>query len=190
MASHHVIDAYLAELARRLPPDVIDELADGLAEAYHCHVASGLSPADAAAAATTDFGDPSRITAEFARQSRGRRTALAMLATGPVFAVLWGASLVTAQAWTWNVPAGAIIAYATALLTVVAAFVVVATSHSYPRAGVTAAACVGLIALDAVMLVAVGFVAPTLSWPMIIAVPASFARITVGAHQLRDAFVT
>ena len=34
MASHDLIEAYLAELRRRLPADTVDELADGLIETY------------------------------------------------------------------------------------------------------------------------------------------------------------
>lgn len=34
MASHHLIQEHLAELARHLPADTVDELADGLIETW------------------------------------------------------------------------------------------------------------------------------------------------------------
>jgi hypothetical protein len=48
MASHRLIDAYLAGLAERLPADAIDELADGLVEISHHHLQDGLRPEQAA----------------------------------------------------------------------------------------------------------------------------------------------
>lgn len=120
MASHQLINAYRAELARRLPPDIVDELADGLDDAFEHHLNTGLDPTKAAVAATREFGHPDHIAAEFARQSPQRRTALALLATGPVFAALWASSLITAHAWTWAIPTGAALTYGAALLTVVA----------------------------------------------------------------------
>ncbi|MET7970527.1 hypothetical protein [Micromonospora sp. NPDC005305] len=48
IASHHLIDAHLAILARRLPADAVDELADGLTETWQHQLAAGLPPADAA----------------------------------------------------------------------------------------------------------------------------------------------
>lgn len=184
MAGHHLINTYLADLAHRLPPEVVDELADGLDETFHHHLADGLDPAEAAIAATTEFGDPTRIAAEFIRQSPARRTALAMLATGPVFAALWGMSLITAHAWTWTIPAGAVITFAAALLIIVGALLGVVTGNSYGRTRPIAAACVGMIALDITMIITVVALAPALTWPIALAVPASMTRITVAAHRL------
>jgi hypothetical protein len=39
---------YLADLGRRLPPGIVDEIADGLAEACEHHLARGLTEKDAA----------------------------------------------------------------------------------------------------------------------------------------------
>jgi len=52
MASHQLIDQHLAALARTLPPDTVDELADGLTETWQHHLATGLTPTAAAHAAT------------------------------------------------------------------------------------------------------------------------------------------
>lgn len=188
MAGHEqLINTYLAELARRLPPEVVDELADGLDQTLQHHLNRGLSPDEAAAVAIAEFGDPAHITAEFARQSPGRRTALAMLATGPVFAALWGTTLITGHAWTWTIPTAAIIAYAATLLAIVAVLVAVATSHNYTRTRLAAHACVGMIVLDATMIAVVAFIAPPLTWPATLAAAASFSRITLGTRQLRRA---
>lgn len=186
MAGHEqLIDTYLAELARRLPPQVVDELADGLDQTLQHHLNRGLSPDEAAVAAITDFGDPAHITAEFARQSPGRRTALAMLATGPVFAALWGTTLITGHAWTWTIPTAATIAYAATLLSIVAILVAAAASHNYARTRLAALACVGMITLDATMITAVAFNALSLTWPIILATAASITRITLGTRQLQ-----
>ena len=45
MAGHQLIDDYLTSLARRLPDEVVDELADGLAETFQHHRDTGLVPA-------------------------------------------------------------------------------------------------------------------------------------------------
>ncbi len=89
MADHDLIRGYLDELARRLPAGAVEELADGLEETYQHHRRRGLSATDAARSAIAEFGHPRRVTTAFAHQSAGHRTAIALLATAPVFALLW-----------------------------------------------------------------------------------------------------
>ncbi|SDU24896.1 permease prefix domain 1-containing protein [Jiangella alkaliphila] len=186
MAGHEqLIDTYLAELARRLPPGIVNELADGLDETLQHHLARGLSPDEAATAATAEFGDPARITAEFARQSPGHRTALAMLASGPIFAALWGTTLITSHAWTWTIPTAATIVYAAILLAIVTLLVTVATSQNYLTTRLAAPACAGMIVLDVTMITLVAVIAPSLTWSAALAATASISRITLGAHQVR-----
>lgn len=185
MASHQLIDAYRAELARRLPPDIVDELADGLDDAFQHHLLKGLEPTQAAVAATQEFGRPDQIAAEFARQSPHRHTALALLATGPLFAGLWGSSLITARAWTWTIPTGAAVIYGATLITVVGCLIAVAASRAYATTRLISPACAGMIALDTIMLTAITLVAPVLTWPMALAIPASITRIGLAARQLR-----
>lgn len=48
---HPLIEAFLADLRRRLPDDVVDELTDGLTETYERHRVGGLAEAAAADAA-------------------------------------------------------------------------------------------------------------------------------------------
>jgi len=69
MAGHQLIDAYLAGLARRLPADTVDELADGLLETWHHYLGDGLTPDRAARAAIAEFGAADRIADEFVAQA-------------------------------------------------------------------------------------------------------------------------
>ena len=55
MAGHHLIDAYVATLARRLPADAVDELAGGFTEAFLGYRAAGLDPDPAPQAAIAEF---------------------------------------------------------------------------------------------------------------------------------------
>jgi class 3 adenylate cyclase len=185
MASHQLIDDYLAGLARRLPAEVVDELADGLFETWQHHLDQGRGPDQAARAAIAEFGSADRVSDEFVAQSPGRRIARLMLATGPIMALCWGPSLVAAKAWTWPVPRPAAAAYALAFLVVVASLLVAASSRSsWRRTRLGVAGGMVLIGLDAVMVsVAVGL-APVFVWPMALAIPASLGRIGLGLRML------
>lgn len=184
MAGHDLIDAYLAELAQELPSEAVDELADGLEETYRRHTGSGVDPARAAATATAEFGLPEQIVEAFARHSAGRRTALALLVTGPLFAVLWSTTLITGHVWNWSVPDGAVLTFGAGLLATVGVFVVAATGRSYRRTRLAAPACAVLVLLDAAMIASLGFAAPALTWPMALAVPASLVRIGFVSRNL------
>ncbi|HEU5469485.1 MAG TPA: permease prefix domain 1-containing protein [Actinophytocola sp.] len=185
MAGHALIEAHLATLAGRLPAGAVDELADGLTETYQHHLARGLDPNSAAAAAVAEFGDTDQILTAFTHHAPGRRTALALLATGPVFAACWGPSLIMSQAWVWPIPIAAELAFGLALLGIVAILAIAATSqHHYGRTRLAAAGGIGLIVLDAAILAAVLLAAPTLVWPMVLAIPASLARIIFTARSL------
>lgn len=184
MAGHDLIDDYLARLARQLPAEAVDELADGLEETYRRHTDRGLEPTCAAAAATAEFGRPEQIIEAFARHSAGRRTAMTLLATGPLFALLWSTSLITADAWNWSVPAGAALMFGATLLATVSLLVVAATGRSYRRTRLAAPACALLVLLDAAMIAALGLTAFALTWPMALAVPASLVRIGFACRSL------
>jgi hypothetical protein len=185
VASHALIDAYLAELGRQLPAGTVDELTDGLAETYKHHLASGLQPASAATAAITEFGDADQIAAAFTRQAPGRRTAVALLATGPLLGACWGTSLLIGRAWTWPIPTAARLAFGLTLLAVVTALATAATSRrGYARTRLAAPGGAGLVLLDTAMLVAVWLAAPAIVWPMALAIPASLARICFTVRSL------
>lgn len=156
MAGHELIEAQLAILSARLPAQAVDELADGLWETYQARLAL-LGDGDAAAReAMAEFGDADAVTAAFIRDSPWRRMALALLATGPVMAALWGASLVSAQAWDWQIPIAAQIAYGMVLLAIVATLLAVTRARrGYRRARTaTLSGAVALLVLDAGMLTA------------------------------------
>ncbi|GAA3343900.1 hypothetical protein GCM10020358_44940 [Amorphoplanes nipponensis] len=186
MAGHELIDGHLAALARRLPAGAVGELADGLTETWEHHLGAGLPPAAAARAAIAEFGAPEQIVAAFVAAAPGRRTARMLLATGPLVGACWGATLLAAGARAWPAPApAAALVVAAVLLAVVAALVVAATSRrSYRRTRLGAAGGCALIALDATMLTAVLLLAPGPAWPMLLAVPASLARIGLTARAL------
>lgn len=185
MAGHHLIDAYLAELAGRLPPEVVDELADGLRETWRHHLARGLGPTAAAHAAIAEFGTPAQVTDAFVADATGRRTARVLLATGPVFGACWGTSLVTARAWTWPIPVTASAAFAFALVAAVGCLAAAATSrHDYRRTRLGDLGAAGLAGLDTVMIAAVTIAAPAPVWPMAVAVPASLVRIAMTVSRL------
>ncbi len=185
MASHQLIDSYLAGLAGRLPADTVDELADGLTETWQHHLANGLSPDQAARATIAEFGTADRIADEFVAQAPGRRIARLLLATGPVMGGCWGVTLITAKVWTWPIQPPLAAAYALALLMVVLALLTAATSrHSYRRTRLGAAGALTLVVLDAAMIAGVAVLAPLLVWPMAVAIPASLARIGLTVRAL------
>ena len=188
MASHQLIDTYLAGLAARLPTDTVDELADGLIETWQHRRALGLAPDQAARAAIAEFGAADHIINEFVVQAPGRRSARLLLATGPIMGACWGASLLTAKVWTWPIPLPVGAAYAIALTTVVAMLLAAATSrHSYRRTRLGTAGALAVAVLDATMLAAVAVLAPVLVWPMAAAIPASLARIGLTIRSMPTA---
>ncbi len=141
--------AYLAEVAARLGGgpagmrrDILAELGAGLADAADAHRAAGLDPVAAARAAIAEFGRPERVAGGFRAElaaARARRTALTLLATGPLIGTLWLsaalASHVRTPPWRWaGLPADArlaahlaVIALATAIGSAV--FAVAATGR-------------------------------------------------------------
>jgi hypothetical protein len=188
MASHELIDDYLANLAGRLPAEVVDELADGLIETWLHHLDQGCRPDEAARAAIAEFGTADRVADEFVAQSPARRIARLMLATGPIMALCWGPSLIAAKVWTWPVPRAAAAAYALAFVGVVASLVLAASSrHGLRRTRLGLVGSVVLIGLDAAMVAAAAAFAPVFVWPMVVAIPASLTRIGLGLRSLPTA---
>lgn len=188
MADHDLIRSYLDELAQRLPAGAVEELADGLEETYQRHRRQGLSATDAARSAIAEFGQPRQVTTAFARQSAGHRTAIALLATAPVFALLWGTTLITTRAWTWHIPPSAAAIYGTILLTVAATLLKVATSETPTTTRLAGPASLVLLMLDAAMLATIAAATPTLNWPMGLAVLASLTRVVLTGRNLPRLF--
>jgi hypothetical protein len=102
-AARPVLDAYIADLAQRLPGSrhartaILTEIGDGLAETVAKHQARGSCPANAATAAVSEFGDAHRLAAGLATELAGltaRRVGLTLLATGPLVGLIWLAAFV------------------------------------------------------------------------------------------------
>ncbi|WP_326640299.1 hypothetical protein OG884_35870 [Streptosporangium sp. NBC_01755] len=186
MAGHDLITAQLDVLAARLPAQVVEELADGLEEAYELHLDACGDPAQAARAAIAEFGDADMVTAAFLRESPWRRTALILLLTGPLMAAAWAFTLLTAGAWAWPLPLFAKISYGAALVTIVCALLfVVREKLAYRRTRLAMIGSVlGLIVLDVLMLTAIAVMTPVPVWPMAVVVPASAIRILAVARRL------
>ncbi|MFD1930883.1 hypothetical protein ACFSKW_05265 [Nonomuraea mangrovi] len=179
MAGHELIDTQLGLLAARLPPQVVEELADGLHEAYEARLAIHNDPDQAARAALADFGDADTITASFMAQSPWRRAATVLLLTGPLMAAAWATTLLSVHAWAWSLPIAVKVGYGAALLAVVAVLIaVVREKRAYRR---TRTLLIGsattLIVLDMLALTALSLLAAGPGWPMLLAIPASVIRI-------------
>lgn len=184
MASDDLIAAYVAELTRRLPAGVLDELIDGLLETRDRFARQGLAPTAAASAAITEFGHPDDVVAAFVRESPSRRHAVRLLATAPIFAGLWGTALISSQAWTWPVPRPVEIAYGALLLAVAGTLFGVVAARRPGQNRPAAHAGTVLVLLDAAMVIVVLLVAPALTWLMVPALVASIIRIAVVAPRL------
>lgn len=92
------LDAYLADLARRLPGPrrrrarVLAELRDGLDHAVADHTAAGLAEAQAADAAIARFGAPEAVADAFTGElitAYARHVLVWYLVTGPLVGVCW-----------------------------------------------------------------------------------------------------
>jgi hypothetical protein len=186
MAEPSLIGDYLAELSVQLPAPIVAELADGLDQTRQHYLDQGLGPDAAARAALAEFGEPHVILAAFTSASPARRAARRLLVTGPMVGACWGTALITNRAWIWPIPVGARAVVGAALITVIVLLAGAAFSRHYRAAGRAAAAgCIGITTLDAALLITVAFAAPTVIWPVIVAMTASLARITFSTRALR-----
>ncbi len=186
MAKPSVIEAYLTALSAELPAPIVEELSDGLDQTCQRYLDQGLEPDAAADAALTEFGEPHVILAEFTRLSPARSAARGLLASGPIVGGCWAIALVSGRAWSWPVPVVVRILLAVALLTIIGTLVAAALGRRYRpvgKAGVTG--CAGIAAIDAVALVTVPLVTPDVKLPIVLAMAASLARMTMAARGLR-----
>ncbi|WP_327010715.1 hypothetical protein OHA72_27645 [Dactylosporangium sp. NBC_01737] len=189
MASHRLIDSAVSALARQLPADAVDELADGLTETYLRHLCDGLHPDAAARAAIAEFGEPHVVIAAFVRQAPGRRVAQALIVSGPAVGGCWSVALITSHAWNWPVPAPMRLGFGLGLLAIVTTLALAATTrHSYRLTRMTAAGSLGLIAVDAAVLAAVALLPLAFTWPLAVATAASLTRLVLTARALPRLF--
>jgi hypothetical protein len=182
---HPALDAHLAALRRRLPHAVVDELADDAIQTYQHRLRRQGNPAAAAAVAIADLGDVNALTVAFTRSAPGRRAALTLLATGPLVGGCWAIVLISGWAWTWPVPTPARWAFGICLLTAIATFLIAATSTAgYRRTRLAGIGAITLITLDLTLVTTVTLTATALTWPLLLAVPASAARAAWSVRAL------
>ena len=186
MAEPCLISDYLAMLAAELPASLVEELADGLAETYQAHLRQDLAPDDAAQAAVAEFGDPHVIVADFTRVNPAQRGARRLLLTGPIVGGCWAAVLITTRAWAWPIPTPARVTFGLALLAVIGLLAAAALGTRYRHAvhaGI--AGCLGVIALDTLMVASATFAIPSMTQVTAGAMLASSARIALSVQTLR-----
>lgn len=185
MAESSLIGDYLAALSAQLPAPVVAELADGLQQTRQRYLGQGLDANAAFRAALAEFGEPQVILAAFTRASPARRAARRILATGPVVGACWGMALIINRAWTWPVPVTVPALLGMALITAIGLLAAAAFGSHYRSVGRAAAmGCLGIIALDAAMLIAITLAVPAVIWPVIVAMAASTARLTFTTRTL------
>jgi hypothetical protein len=181
-----LIEGYRAVLSAQLPASIVDELADGLAETYHNYLDQGLAHGAAARAAVAEFGEPALVVAAFTRASPARRAARRLLMTGPVVGACWGAVLVADRAWAWPVPVAVSALAGVTLAGAVALLAAAALLPAYrPARRAAAAACATLSVADIAAVAAVAVLARHAPWPVLLAVPASTARVAFTARAMR-----
>lgn len=92
------VEGFVRAVALRLPgparlrDDILAELSDGLLEAADAGERAGADRDEAIRLAVQGFGDPRALAASFTPElmlARGRRTALALLASTPIVVALW-----------------------------------------------------------------------------------------------------
>jgi hypothetical protein len=185
-ADHPLIAHQVNLLARELPADLVDELADGLHQTYRHHLSHTGDPDLAATAAVTEFGDAPTVTRAFTEQSPGRRTAQTLLVTGPLVGACWAAAFITGRAWTWPVPGPARLAVATALILTIAVIARLALGRVRyrPLHRAAAAASALVLTIDITMIVLVITVAPTITAPLGLACALSASRLALTGRRL------
>src|SRR6266540_1028093 len=142
-------------------------------------------------AALDDFGTTEEIVAGFAHLVPGRRTARALLASGPLLGGCWAITLLASHAWRWPIPVAGRVGFAALLLGVVAVLAMTArASYRHTRRSAALAGISGLLLLDASAIVAVTVLAPTPQWPLLLGITASLSRICLTAPTLRSLLIT
>jgi hypothetical protein len=213
------IGTYLAEIAARLAGpararrDIVAELGAGLSDAADAHRRAGLSPAEAARAAITEFGRPDQVAAGFRAEltaARARRTALALMASGPLIATLWATAALASHLGTlpWQLaglPADARLAMHLAMIALAAAvggaLITVATTGRLTRwlparpAASAAVAASGTAAWDIALLALLAAQAASspgrlAALPVTVAAAASLTRLTLATRAARNCLTT
>jgi HAAS domain-containing protein len=216
-AGGETFGAYLAEIAGRLAGpararrEILAELAAGLADAADVYRRAGLDPAAAGRAAIREFGRPDQVARGFRAElsdAAARRTALSLLATGPLIGALWAAAALASHLgahltlpWRWpGMPADAQLASrvaAVALATAIAsALVTLAGTGRLTRwlpgrpPASAALAAGGTATIDLTLLTVLAAQAASTpgrlaALPVTVAAAASATRLTLAARAAR-----
>jgi hypothetical protein len=211
------IGCYLAAIAAEMPGpgasrrDILAELGSGLADAADGYRDAGLDPAQAALAAIDEFGSPDRVAAGFRAEmaaAQARRTAVGLIAVGPLTAAMWFGTAVAshvgrlAPPWEWAVPAAARLSVHLAIVALLVALVstlltLAATgrltrwldSTTVRPAASAALAATCLVGVEIAMLVALAILAATPGrvavFPLAAAGAASLAMLGLAARAAR-----
>jgi hypothetical protein len=206
-ATPPAVAEYLRELETLIPSwlhgrrSALAELADGLRDATEHYRSRGMEPDAAAARALRDCGPAPLIASEFAAMlatGHARRTAIALMATGPVVGVLWLMTLVPGQtpdALLMHYPVLGMLVLASvtcALLTILTtgpAIRWLPPMRLVPRR-IAAAACAAAAIGDLLLLIIAAQVAlgpaPDIAWmPGLIACVTSVVRLTLTQRVAR-----
>jgi hypothetical protein len=183
MPEPRLISSYLAILAAQLPASIVEELADGLTETHRSYLRQGLAPDLAAQSAVAEFGEPQMIVASFVRVNPARRAARRLIGIGPAVGACWIAVLLTSRSWA--VPLSARVLAGATLAAVIALLATSALGKRYRLAARTGAVgFLGIIALDASLIVSVALAGVPLTWVLALAMAASAVRISYAARAL------
>jgi hypothetical protein len=184
-----LIEAYLADLRRRLPPDIVAELSDGLAETYERETRRGLPASQAAASAIAEFGDPDTVAAAFVSVSPGRRAARRLLATGPLVGGCWAAALLARPGSNVGMLPRAVLG--TLVLATIGVLASAAIGRRYARIRAGGfAGCIGVLIVDVTIVsyvASAGLITTVTTSPVAAGVAASLARVVWTIRSLRPA---
>ena len=192
--------------------EILTEIGDGLLEAAGSYRAQGLKPDEATRAAIAEFGEPHAIAAAFAPglgACLARRTALALLASGPLVGLAWIGGAVLASLpparyelsgpwWALPVVGLMLIVGAPSMMLAVAATTRLGMRFSLPASLPPKAAGVASLAAitaDATLLAMLGLYAlmtptPLSLLPVIPAIVVSLTRLVLAARASRTCLVT
>lgn len=204
-AVEHCLGEYLSGIAARLPGPrrartaALAELRDGLLDAVEAHRARGATAGDAARAAVAESGPIDVVAAAYApilAARQARRSALALVATGPAIGLLWVLALVPGQAPDALLRMAPPLLVAVAVATVAALLAIAAAGRGMrwlpdtpqlPQRA-TATACAAAIAGDLIVLTlaATQLLATGLPVaPALLAAAASLTRLGCSQHAAR-----
>jgi HAAS len=212
------IGGYLDALASSLVgpgaarAEILTEIGDGLLEAAGTYRSQGLTPDEATRAAIAEFGEPHMVAAAFGPglgARLARRTALALLASGPLVGLAWIAGAILASLpparyelsgpwWALPVVGLTLIVGAPSMVLAVAATSRLGLRFCLPASLPPKAAGVASLAAitaDSILLAALGVYAlmtpaPVSLLPVVPAIAASLARLALAAPALYNCLVT